>query len=73
LIILTEVQEKELQAVLPDFDELLTKDSKRDLLFELDCAIVGMLDENYNSTEESRKYQRIYDDILYNTPDDDEA
>lgn len=73
MIILTEVQEKELRAVLPDFDELLTKNSKRDLLFELDCAIVGMLDEKYNSTEKSRKYQRIYDDILYNTPDDGEV
>ncbi len=61
-----------LKKVLPNFNEIIKKDSKRDLLFELDCAIVVMLDKNYNATPKSREYQRLYDDILYNTPDDDE-
>ncbi len=73
MIILTPQQAEKIRDVLPNFDELLKQNSKEELLIELDIAIVGMLDENYNSTPMSREFQRLYDDILYNTPDDDEV
>lgn len=72
MITLTQEQESLLRDTIPELNAVLRKDSKRELLFELDIAIVGMLDKDYNSTPESRKYQRLYDEILYNTPDDDE-
>jgi hypothetical protein len=70
MIQLTKQQADKIRPVLSNFDELITQGNKEQFLRWLDIAIVGMLDENYNSTEESREYQRIYDDILYNTPDD---
>jgi hypothetical protein len=73
MIQLTKQQADKIRPVLSNFDELITQGNKEQFLRWLDIAIVGMLDEKYNSTEKSRKYQRIYDDILYNTPDDGEV
>lgn len=73
MIILIKEQEEKIKPVLDNFDELMLLNSKEQLLRWLDIAIVGMLDKNYNSTDKSREFQRMYDDILYNTPDDDEV
>lgn len=73
MIILTKEQEEMIKPVLDNFDDLMLLNSKEQLLRWLDIAIVGMLDKNYNSTDKSREFQRLYDDILYNTPDDDEV
>lgn len=73
MITLTKEQEERIKPVLDNFDELMLLNSKEQLLRWLDIAIVGMLDKNYNSTAMSREFQQLYDDILYNTPDDDEV
>ena len=61
--IITEDQIKQIKPYIPDVEEQIKK-GLEPFLIELNYAIVGELDDDYNATESSSKLQKIYDEIL---------
>ena len=61
---------KEDELLLKDYienlDQLIESDDVQELLIAIDDAIVGELDEDYNSTKQSQRLQDIYDMVLDN-------
>ena len=50
-----------LQDYVENLDELIEKDDYYELRYSIDDALVGELDDDYNSTETSLKLQDIHD------------
>ena len=65
-IYLSEEDYNFLKLYLENLDELIDQDDYYELIYAVDDALVGELDENYNSTPISRELQRIYDTLCYN-------
>ena len=59
---ITDEQKKILAEYLPNIEELCQGDID-DLLSELNFAIIGNMDKEYNPTPISEKLQAIYDEI----------
>ena len=52
---------KFLKPYVKNLDELIEADDYDELRYSIDDALVGELDDQYNSTPISRKLQEIYD------------
>ena len=61
---ITDEQKEILAEYLPNLEDLCKGDIG-EFLTELNFAIIGELDEDYNPTPISDKLQKIYDDIYY--------
>lgn len=50
-----------LKSFIENLDELIEADDYYELIYTVDDALIGELDENYDSTPTSRELQKIYD------------
>ena len=55
-----------LKPYIENLDDLIEHDDYFELIYSIDDALVGELDENYEATPTSRELQRIYDTLCYN-------
>ena len=53
----------QLLEVIPDLNELIMNDDLSEIETVLDQAIVNALDKDYNATPESRRLQKLYDEL----------
>lgn len=60
---ITEEQKIQLKKFVPDIEEYLQKNLS-ELLHELNLAMSGELDENYEDTPNSIFLQKIYDELI---------
>ena len=60
-IYLSEDDYKFLVPYIKNLDELIEADDYDELKYSIDDALIGELDDEYNSTATSRKLQAIYD------------
>ena len=54
-----------LKPYIANLDELIEKDDYYELRYAIDDALIGELDDEYNSTPTSRELQRIHDNLCY--------
>lgn len=63
---LSESDKEYLKLYVNNLDELIEKDDYYELRYAIDDALIGELDDEYNSTPTSRKLQEIEDRLIDN-------